>query len=165
MSDSSGLKQVELDVVMAYENPDVIERYLVDHGGDPAHAKVLFDDVKRWLWMCAEAKRETAAGLEVPTPTIFDEQGALDDMWHTFILFTPAYVAFCFENFGTYLHHEPTPERIKREYEAAPAQTRLEGMQERAALRRRVALYTFEKLGPDVARRWYLSPQATEEAA
>lgn len=165
MSEQEQIKAVALETVLAYQNQDIIDRYVVDYDATAEDAALLFEDVKRWLWMCAEAKRETAEGLDVPTPTIFDEQEALDDMWHTFILFTPAYVDFCFGNFGTYLHHEPTPERVKREYADASEETKAAGIRERAGLRRQVAGYAFDKLGADVARRWYLSPQAAHEAA
>lgn len=157
-------KPVTLNEVLAYDNQDVFDRYVLDSDAEVEQAKLLFEDVKRWLWLCAEARRDTAAGQDVPTPTIFEEQADLDEMWHTFILFTPAYVEFCFGMFDTYLHHEPTPERVKREYEASPVEKKQEGIAKRAALRRRVAGYLFDKLGPEVARRWYLAALSAKAA-
>lgn len=31
----------------------------------------------------------------------------VDEVWHTFILFTISYMDFCNDVFGTYLHHQP----------------------------------------------------------
>lgn len=146
--------------VMTYENQDVIDRYMVDNDATAQDAAQQFQDVKRWLWLCAEAKRERAQGREdVPDMNIFDDQLTLDEMWHTFILFTPAYIDFCFHYFGTFLHHSPTPERQKREYNAQSARVRHEGGQHKQSEIRALAAYVFDKLGEDVARRWYLQAQ------
>jgi hypothetical protein len=154
-------QMVDLAGVLAYENKDVIDRYVVDNDADPEEAAVLFEDVKRWLWLCAEAKRETALGLDgVPEPTIFDEQLELDELWHTFILFTPAYVEFCFRFFGSYLHHAPTPEREKRDFETASPRQQHQARRTKAERKRVMAGYVFDKLGEEVARRWYLPEPA-----
>jgi hypothetical protein len=153
-----------LETVLAYQNQDVIDRYVVDYDADPEHAKLLFEDVKRWLWLCAEARRDRHEGIEAPMPTIFDEQSELDDVWHTFILFTPAYVKFCIGFFGVYLHHEPTPERVKQGYRDAPEDERAKASAEQVALHRAMASYVFDKLGPEVARRWYLNPRHVKAA-
>jgi hypothetical protein len=34
--------------------------------------------------------------------------GVVDEFWHTFILFTRDYAAFCERHFGYFLHHTPT---------------------------------------------------------
>lgn len=31
----------------------------------------------------------------------------IDEMWHTFILLTKDYAAFCQQYFGEFMHHEP----------------------------------------------------------
>jgi len=35
------------------------------------------------------------------------EIAQIDEMWHTFILFTRDYAAFCEGHFGCFLHHVP----------------------------------------------------------
>jgi hypothetical protein len=37
--------------------------------------------------------------------------GAVDDLWHTFILFTREYASFCQKVAGRFIHHTPSQER------------------------------------------------------
>lgn len=37
------------------------------------------------------------------------EIAKIDEMWHTFILFTRDYADFCERHFGLFVHHAPTP--------------------------------------------------------
>ena len=43
---------------------------------------------------------------------------AIDEMWHTFVLFTQPYAAFCQRYFGRFIHHAPST-RVEREGEQA----------------------------------------------
>lgn len=151
---------VTLEEVLAYTNDDVVERYAKDRDTDLEAARARFEDVKRWLWLCYEAKREQDAGLDAPRLAIFPEQAELDEMWHTFILFTRPYSEFCWRFFGRYLHHEPTPERDKQASAERLVHAREEVLAERKQSYRAVAEYAFDKLGEDVARRWYLGEGA-----
>jgi hypothetical protein len=36
----------------------------------------------------------------------------VDEVWHTFILFTRSYMSFCEQAFGWYLHHEPATNAV-----------------------------------------------------
>lgn len=158
-------RAMSLAEVLAYRNDDVIDRFVVDNDADPDRAAEVFDDLKRWLWLCAEARRETELGVaDVPTLTIFETQLELDEMWHAFILFTSEYVDFCFRSFGFFVHHTPTPERAKRAHTLADPQRQRAARIERAALRKRVAAYTYDKLGEDVARRWFLPLRVASHA-
>ncbi|MEJ7658804.1 MAG: hypothetical protein WKG07_03825 [Hymenobacter sp.] len=42
-----------------------------------------------------------------------DDLLIIDEMWHNFILFTPAYHAFCQAHFQKYLHHVPATKQEK----------------------------------------------------
>ena len=37
----------------------------------------------------------------------------IDDMWHTFLLFTKDYMYFCSKYLGQYFHHSPTTSEDK----------------------------------------------------
>ena len=41
----------------------------------------------------------------------------MDEMWHTFVLFTKEYAAYCEEKFGRFVHHVPTTKAEKDERE------------------------------------------------
>ena len=91
-------------------------------------------------------------------------------MWHTFVLFTPAYIDFCVRHFGIYIHHQPTSEREKRMIRDAGEGECTRNLEKMVVQERRMALYVLGKLGIDVARRWYLpgraknSPKSDEES-
>jgi 2-polyprenyl-3-methyl-5-hydroxy-6-metoxy-1,4-benzoquinol methylase len=155
----------DLDVVLRYQNENVVDRFIVDHDASPRQAATLFEDAKRWLWLCAVAQRDKELGVQdVPDMIIFETQTDLDEMWHTFLLFTRDYVEFCHQYFGFYIHHAPTPEREKREYGELDAERQRAGRHKKAGLRRANAAYVFDKLGEDVARRWFLPSAALSQA-
>ena len=156
---------VALERVLAYQNEAILNRFIIDHDATPEVAQLAFDDLKRWLWLCAEARRETMAGLDVPPMTIFEGQVDVDDMWHTFLLFTRDYAEFCFNHFGFYLHHVPTTEREKLDYMTSADEVERGAAVDRKQKRLRAnAAYVFEKLGEDVARRWFLEPPRNAHA-
>lgn len=84
-----------LSEIMAYENEPVMLRYIRDYGGIRADALRRFNAMKQYLVTCAVGR-----GAKVPDKSI-------DDMWHTFLLFTREYKAFCEEYLGQFVHHQP----------------------------------------------------------
>lgn len=96
---ASGPHRVDIAAVGRYTNMAVIARYAHDHQIPLGDAAVLFEETKKFLSVCAMADPDT---LEDYAPS--EQQ---DQMWHTFVLHTRAYMSFCHEHFGVYLHHEP----------------------------------------------------------
>lgn len=86
-----------LSVVMAYEHAELVHRLVEKEGMSPEEAWMLFEDTKRFLWLCANTKKPIA-----PTHRI-------DTCWHNFILFTREYHDFCQQFFGKFIHHRPEP--------------------------------------------------------
>ena len=84
-----------LTEVMAYENPDVINRYREKMGLSAEEAQELFSDTKKFLYLCG-----TVPGCWRPPVQV-------DEGWHQFILFTRDYQDFCRQWFGRVIHHEP----------------------------------------------------------
>jgi hypothetical protein len=91
-----------LDEVLAYRHPGVIRRYAREHHVSPQQAEELFRETLKWLYLCGCATREGFACALTP------ELGRLDEMWHTFLLFTRPYADFCERYIGFFLHHVPT---------------------------------------------------------
>ena len=74
---------VPLNRVMAYSHPGLVER-LQDKLGITEEAAIdLFDDMKRFLYLCAV------------TPGPLAPSGPIDEAWHHFILHTADYRLFC----------------------------------------------------------------------
>lgn len=84
-----------LHAVIEYEHPSLVRRLQNKCGLEEDNAKRLFDDTKRFLYLCAES----AIPL-VPPP-------AIDECWHHFLLFTFDYAKFCQRYFGAFIHHRP----------------------------------------------------------
>jgi hypothetical protein len=143
-----------LEEVLSYQNPDVVARFAVDYGVAVAQAEEIFTELKRWLWLCAERKRELEAGADFFVVPLFNEAYAIDLMWHTFLLFTEDYAAFCARYFGFFVHHRPRPESEREAWLAKVAADPEGARAERRASLRRVYEYLYERLGPAILKKW-----------
>ena len=136
-----------LERVLAYQNDAIPRRMLEDYAIELEASRELFDDIKRWLYLC------TTPGLSA---TIYGPLVILDVAWHNFVLFTREYTAYCVEHYGYYLHHAPTThdehERTRLELLERPEETRA-ALVERNA-RQRDAIV--EHLGVETLVRWYV---------
>lgn len=90
-----------LDEVLAYTHPGVLRRYLKDYGGPRAEAEEVFVETLKWLYLSNRGAERGHACWISP------ELEKIDRMWHTFLLFTRDYAAFCDRYFGAFLHHAP----------------------------------------------------------
>jgi hypothetical protein len=95
-----------LEEVMQYNNEAVVLRFMETWDLPRANADDLFEQMNKWLWLNAV----TATMADAPRLAISPSTKLLDEMWHTFILFTVDYVSYCDRYFGRYLHHRPTPQ-------------------------------------------------------
>ena len=138
----------ELDRVLSYKHPQVIVNYQRNYPQNEAIAGYLFHEMLKFLWL----SRKHALDLENHrgNPTIdflfvmHEEMRDIDNMWHTFILYTKDYIDFCNQHFGEYLHHQPdvadtspqSPEEFKRDLE-------------------KFLSYTYDHLGEETVRGWF----------
>lgn len=86
---------VNLEFVMSFQFDPLVHRMVDKHGWTEANAKQCFEDLKRYLWLCASTGKPL-----VPSKKI-------DQMWHDFILFTMDYSEFCEVRLGRFIHHRP----------------------------------------------------------
>jgi hypothetical protein len=84
-----------LAATFGYQNGAVVWRLQKELTLSEDNAKLLFEDLKRFLWVSALVG-ETVA----PPP-------AIDDAWHVFLLFTMDYAQFCNRFLGCFIHHPP----------------------------------------------------------
>jgi len=96
--------------MMAYQHPEVVARLERKLSLSNKQAVELFDDVKRFLFLCVTSSKALA-----PTKKI-------DDGWHEFILFTKDYTMFGNEYYGRFIHHRPNPV-LSQHVAADPADT------------------------------------------
>lgn len=106
-----------LEEVLAYQNPSIVRKFMENWDVSESKATELFDEAKKWLWASASSVLRKNRGEEVPTLAVTYSMTLLDEMWHTFILFTREYHRFCNTFFGFYIHHAPTTYDVKEENE------------------------------------------------
>ncbi len=144
-----------LEEVMAYMNDDIIDKFMEHWDLSREETLDLFSEMKKWMWLSADSIYRTSQGEEAVTLGITFSMTLLDEIWHTFILFTMPYQAFCKRYFGFYLNHGPTTGAEKRkaleEIERDPAafQTKIE--EDLAAQYG----YIYDRLGPETLQKWY----------
>jgi hypothetical protein len=92
---------------MLFPMGEVVERYAKDQDLPLEIAREHERELKRYLALSA---------LE---PAGYGMRGPIDELWHTFIIFTEKYSTFCNLVAGRFLHH--TPNTSDRNAEAAPA--------------------------------------------
>src|SRR5579859_5155547 len=68
----------------SYRNAPVLERFVLDYNRTPAEAEICFEELKNFLAQAVVAARP----IQPPSKDV-------DHMWHTFLLFTRDYAAFC----------------------------------------------------------------------
>lgn len=90
------IKGIDIQKVMDYKMPQVIDRYCKDYNIDPATAKVHERELKRYFILTSEYKGNLAMLSK-----------EVDNLWHTFLLFTKEYQQFCYTMFGEFKHHVP----------------------------------------------------------
>jgi len=87
-----------LEQVMDYQNSAVVYRYMNKLGLGKEEARLLFEDTKRFLYLCGSKKK---ADFSLAPPKLVDEG------WHEFLLFTEDYQHFCQIYFRRFIHHRP----------------------------------------------------------
>ena len=102
-----------LEEIMAYENKWVLDRFKKSchwFQGTDEDAQMIWEDLKRFLWLYAsiEEQRKENPELDLPDISIADAMVVIDEMWHAFVLYTQFYIEFCEKYLGGYMHH-PVP--------------------------------------------------------
>jgi hypothetical protein len=87
---------LNVPVALAFRLDSVIRRHTMDHGIDQPQATRVERELKRFLVLCAQ---EDAGFFSPPL--------AVDQLWHTFLLFTYEYAEFCATLGGGFIHHRP----------------------------------------------------------
>ncbi|MBE9052732.1 hypothetical protein IQ243_20350 [Nostocales cyanobacterium LEGE 11386] len=110
-----------LEELKNYQSDAVVNRFIETWDLPFSEAKDIFEETKKWLWLSAYNQELKNSSIIL---AISQSTKLLDEMWHTFILFTKDYHDFCDRYFGYYVHHFPTPkshyEQTIREYEENP---------------------------------------------
>jgi len=94
--------------IMDFQHERLLERYRESTGTSLEWAARCFNAFKQFMIVCA-----VKPGYKVTSDPI-------DQMWHTFLLFTRDYRMFCEDNLGRFINHEP----FEQAYPSAYVETR-----------------------------------------
>ena len=99
-----------IKLAMSYDMKDVMRRYAEKTRLPPEVLKEHEREIKRFL------------ALSAANPGKYGMRGPLDELWHTFIIFTSSYARFCHLLGGGFIHHKPEPpkKRTSRVTDAKP---------------------------------------------
>jgi hypothetical protein len=87
---------VQHQQAMAFPMERIVTRYCRDYEVPAAAAELQEREIKRYLTICALHPEER-----------FPMVASIDGLWHTFLLFTREYQAFCGLLGVPFVHHEP----------------------------------------------------------
>jgi len=92
-------KQESITAIMQYQMPHVLTRCKKDYKYSDEDVVILEQEFKRFM---ALSLYESSDGLGTG---MFSSD--VDNLWHSFLLFTKEYADFCHEHIGHFVHHVP----------------------------------------------------------
>ncbi|MDR3501198.1 MAG: hypothetical protein P4L79_01270 [Legionella sp.] len=138
---------LELKQLLIYKNAHVLVRYERDFPHNRLNAEEALGELIKFFWLCYQHNQDklNSANSSLDfTCMMHAEMHELDDMWHTFLLFTKEYQEFCQTNFGYFIHHSPLIEEDKL---LANAQYNVE--------LERFLSYIYDHLGEETVSKWF----------
>lgn len=138
-----------LEEVLNYKNDSLVLYFAKEYSLTTKESRKLFDDLKMWLWVCAN-RTDKAYPIN-----IFNDLRVLDVYWHTFLLFTEDYLSFCNEYFGFIVYHKPEPhiESIKQLNKVKSGSKSF--VTNNINLLKPSMIEVNNLLGPKILKRWY----------
>ena len=134
-----------LESLFSYQLPAVLSRYQKDYPGNQLSAVEAWADLMRFFWLNQHLIRNKQQNPNDESLNfecgMFSAMEEIDDMWHTFLLFTREYAEFSEHFFGVFLHHNPTTEEIPFEQQNTSFENYLS--------------YIYDHLGEETLRRWF----------
>lgn len=90
----------------------IIFRFQQDYPNAHMQAEEALSELMKFIWLChkhrADKKRRPKDKSLHFSCVLHSEMADIDNMWHTFLLFTKDYYQFCNDYLdGVFFHHEP----------------------------------------------------------
>lgn len=106
---------MQLKKLLEYSNEHVLDRYRQDYPNNLLTAEESLQELLKFFWLCDKHQKDVTAqpyNEELKfSCVIHTEMKEIDDMWHTFLLFTRDYEKFCKKYFTYFFHHTPNFEK------------------------------------------------------
>ena len=98
------------EAALDFDGEQIIYKFRESFDMSHEAALDIFTETKRWLWLCAIEISEIRDGVKKGSVVKIPVKSSLiiiDEMWHTFILFTRDYTKYCHDKFGFFINHYP----------------------------------------------------------
>ncbi len=145
---AGGQRECTIAQALSYRNDEVIYKFLERFDMAFGDAEEVFQETLRWMWLCSHNG--------APRLAITQELLILDEMWHTFILFTQPYADYCERYLGKFIHHAPTTQaekdRLQQQHQEDPETSQ-------RSIRKRMQaqlMFIADHLGPETLVQWFI---------
>ena len=91
-------------LILNYSNKSVVQRYCKDHNKSMEYGHELFIQFLKFMYVADVLSKKL-----IPC-YMAREIREIDNIWHSFLLFTQDYEDFCLKFFNRFLHHRPVSE-------------------------------------------------------
>lgn len=140
---------INLNKLLNYKNEKVIERYDSQFPQSTLSGAETLREFMKFVWLCHKHdfdKTESPNNIALDFHCIIhSEMEEIDNMWHTFLLFTKDYQSFCNEYLnGSFFHHDPLPSKTQN---VSPVKYELE--------LEKYLSYIYENLGEETLVTWF----------
>ncbi len=142
--------------LLNYKNPEIVAKFCKNMGVEKSIGNRVFKDMLMFFYLCKRhhyltAQQRAGKVLKRTIPaklSVIDPMLLIDEMWHTFILYTPDYIAFSQKYFGHYFGHAPTPVLGTKSQLKQEMITRNE--------LQLIVSFVWDELGEGVVDRWFV---------
>lgn len=136
-----------LEQVLKYENCNIIKRFNKEFSQSSLTAEEALANLIKYFWLCRKHELDKANNPHDESLQfeccIHTEMTDIDNMWHTFLLFTRDYHDFCSKYFFKFIHHVPNTGEHKLSREEFVIDFTL------------YLSYIYDNLGEDTLRQWF----------
>lgn len=134
--------------LLNYKNTKLLSRYEKDFPYTKINAEEALQELMKYIWLCYKHKADKTIypcndSLEF-TCVMHAEMKEIDNMWHTFLLFTRDYQQFCQDYLqGEFFHHDPIVETNNMTEEKYEKELSL------------YLSYVYDNLGEKTLKKWF----------
>lgn len=108
---------ISINEIMQYKNTALFRRYEKDFPDNKLSADESFYHLVQFFWLCEKHRIDINNNPNDDSLkficSMYHEMAEIDDMWHTFLMFTEEYENFCKRYFGRFIHHAPKDDNEK----------------------------------------------------
>jgi hypothetical protein len=140
-----------LERALEYRNDQILYKFLERWDVTFDEASELFEEMKKWLWVQVAARHREGS----PSMAMTESLAMLDEMLHTFILFTREYIKYCQEVYGVYLHHTPMTKQQKDARVEASKRDPEQVLAQEAEFLSNMYAFVYDLLGEETVVKWY----------